>query len=51
MNDDKNVHIFECYKEMRGGIQLFGGGGFFKYSMVIEMIDEWDLWQVTLISQ
>ena len=32
-------------------MQLFGAGGFHKYSMVIEMIDVWDLWQVTLISK
>ena len=45
------VYIFECFKEMKGSLQLFGAGGFHKYSMVIEMIDVWDLWQVTLISK
>ena len=32
-------------------MQLFGAGGFHKYNMVIELIEDWNLWQVTLISK
>ena len=32
-------------------MQIFGAGGFQKHNMVIEYVDGWDLWQVTLISK
>ena len=52
INDNQNVHIFECFKELKANtMQLFGAGGFHKYNMVIEQIEGWDLWQVTLISK
>ena len=30
---------------------MFGAGGFHKFNMVVELIEDWNLWQVTLISE
>ena len=47
---DEECFIFECFKE-RSNKRLFGGNGFLKFNLVIERLPDWDVWQVTIISE
>ena len=43
--------IIEVFKERVSNLHLFGAGGFLKFNLVLQKLTDWNLWQITIISE